>query len=176
MAVENVLKICTRCKLQKPLSEFNRKSSGGLVSRCRDCRRLACREWYARNLETERERARNRMRVYGPAERERNRKWAAENPEKARYHSRKKLLRKKYNMTIEEHDALFAAQGHACGACGSESPNSKKGWSTDHCHTTGAVRGILCHHCNVGIGHAKDNTKTLRAWISYLERGQVIRV
>ena len=74
--------------------------------------------------------------------------------------------------TIEEHDALFAAQGFACGACGADSPNSKKGWSTDHCHETGKVRGILCHHCNVGLGHAKDDISALRAWISYLERSK----
>lgn len=165
------LKCCTGCKFTKPVSEFSNKTKPTkLLSRCRDCRRAGCRAWYERNIESERERARNRMKVYGPKERERNRIWAAANPEKARHHSRKKLLGKKYNMTIEEHDALFASQGFACGACGSPSPSSKKGWSTDHCHKTGVVRGIVCHHCNIGIGHAKDNIETIRLWISYLER------
>lgn len=172
MADDNLLKKCNCCKSEKPLSEFNRAkgSKDGLQPRCRDCGRRLCREWYGRNKDSEQQKARRRMRIRGPLDRERNRKWAAENPERARYHSRKKLLRKKYNMTLEEHDALFASQGFACGACGSPTPNSKKGWSTDHCHSTGAVRGILCHHCNVGIGHAKDSPQTLQMWIKYLGR------
>lgn len=168
------LKCCTGCKKIQPVHEFKKSSNGDrLASKCRDCRRAACRSWYLRNIESERQRARDRMKVYGPKERERNKKWALENPEKARYHSRKKLLGQKYNMTIEEHDALFAAQNFSCAACGSETPNSKKGWSTDHCHASGIVRGILCHHCNVGIGHAKDNIEVLRMWISYLERSNI---
>jgi hypothetical protein len=166
------LKRCARCEMQKPLVDFrnNKARPDSIRPYCRDCRKATCREWYLRNIETERERARNRKRVNGPKDRERNKKWAAANPEQARYHSRKKLLGSKYNMTIEEHDALFASQGSVCGACGSAEPNSKKGWSTDHCHSTGVVRGIVCHHCNIGIGHAKDSIKTLRAWISYLEK------
>jgi hypothetical protein len=165
-------KICTRCQHSKAISEFNKSKStkDGLQHKCRDCGRALCREWYAKNLESERERARNRSRVYGPSDRERNRQWAIANPEKARHNSRKKLLGKKYSMTIEQHEALFASQGFACAACGSSAPNSKKGWSTDHCHTTGAVRGIVCHHCNIGIGHAKDSVETLQKWIAYLTR------
>lgn len=167
-----ILKRCTRCHTAKPLSEFNKNKLGksGLSSRCRECGRKLCRDWYERNKETERQKSRRRMRIRGPLDRQRAKEWAAANPERARYHSRKKLFRTKYNMTIEEHDALFASQGFACGACGSAGPNSKKGWSTDHCHDTGIVRGILCHHCNVGLGHAKDSVETMKKWIAYIER------
>jgi hypothetical protein len=165
------LKRCTVCRENKPAAEYNIKSKPGkLKSSCRDCRRARCRAWYEQNIESERQRARDRIKVYGAKDKERNRLWAAANPEKARHNSRKKLLGKKYNMTIEEHDALFVSQGSVCGACGSPEPGSKKGWSTDHCHKTGVVRGIVCHHCNIGIGHAKDNIETIRSWIAYLER------
>lgn len=169
------LKRCSCCKRDIPISEFNKSKTAkdGLVHRCRECARAQCRAWYLRNIDSERERARNRGRIYGTKQREANKLWAAANPERARYHSRRKLLRNKYNMTIEEHEALFASQGFACGACGTPTPNSKKGWSTDHCHETETVRGILCHHCNVGLGHAKDNIATLRAWILYLERATI---
>jgi hypothetical protein len=168
------VKHCWTCGQSKSLSEFNKSSStrDGLQTRCRACGKIACRDWYGKNKDTERHKARKRSRVRGPIDRERNRLWALANPEKARYHSRKKLLGKKYNMTIEEHDALFASQGSVCGACGSPEPNSKKGWSTDHCHKTGVVRGIVCHHCNIGIGHAKDSVETIRSWIAYLERSR----
>lgn len=168
------LKRCSHCELEKPRSEFN-KSQGakdGLQHRCRECGRALCREWYQKNLEQERARARARARVYGPKQRQANREWAAANPERARYHSRKKLFKSKYGITVEEHEAMFAAQGFSCASCGSPEPNSKKGWSTDHCHKTGVIRGILCHHCNVGIGHAKDNIGVLNMWIAYLERAQ----
>jgi hypothetical protein len=158
-------KLCRKCGTEKPLSAFN-KNQG----RCRECGKAMCREWYAANIESERARARARMRIYGPKQRQANREWAAANPERARYHSRNKLFKKKYGLTVEQHEALFAAQGFVCAACGAPKPNSKKGWSTDHCHATGAVRGIVCHHCNIGIGHAKDDMETLRKWIAYLER------
>jgi Recombination endonuclease VII len=166
------MKKCSKCKEIREVSEFNKdkSSTDGLGSRCRECCRAACRDWYSRNADSERQKARRRARVRGPKDRERCRLWALANPERARYHSRNKLFKSLYNMTYEEHEALFASQGFKCAACGSVSPNSKKGWSTDHCHKTGVVRGILCHHCNVGFGHAKDNIGTLQAWISYLEK------
>lgn len=124
------LKVCSRCRVAKPKADFNRRSKcsrDGLQHRCRDCGKALSREWYERNKDTERQKARKRARVRGPLDRERNKQWALANPDRARYHSRKKLLGKRYGMTVEEHDALFAAQGRSCGACGSPSPNSLKG-------------------------------------------------
>jgi Recombination endonuclease VII len=39
----------------------------------------------------------------------------------------------------------------------------------DHCHLTGRVRGLLCaRHCNLMLGHARDNTTVLARAIEYL--------
>lgn len=38
----------------------------------------------------------------------------------------------------------------------------------DHNHTTKAVRGLLCDHCNWSLGHAKDSIETLERLIKYL--------
>lgn len=40
----------------------------------------------------------------------------------------------------------------------------------DHCHKTGAFRMPLCRSCNHGLGHVKDNPKTLLSMIQYIER------
>jgi hypothetical protein len=41
----------------------------------------------------------------------------------------------------------------------------------DHCHETGAVRGVLCHGCNTGIGSLNDSPELLTRAIHYLTRG-----
>lgn len=42
----------------------------------------------------------------------------------------------------------------------------------DHSHSTGLFRGWLCHHCNLILGHAKDNPSILRLLADYLEKGK----
>lgn len=85
------------------------------------------------------------------------------NPDKRKSASLKAL----YGITLEERDALLASQGMVCAICETDTPG-KKDWATDHCHTTGRVRGILCSHCNVMLGYARDNHRTLANAIKYL--------
>lgn len=63
---------------------------------------------------------------------------------------------------------MFAAQGCVCAICGANAPGGHGGWHTDHCHNTDRVRGILCHHCNLMLGNARDNNHTLAKAIDYL--------
>ena len=39
---------------------------------------------------------------------------------------------------------------------------------TDHCHSTLQVRGKLCHNCNLGLGHFKDDPMLLEFAQIYL--------
>lgn len=81
-------------------------------------------------------------------------------------------LKRKYGMTSEEYEAMSAEQGHVCAICGEPETLVRKGQaerlSVDHCHTTGEVRGLLCAHCNHGIGKFKDSPELLRAALAYL--------
>lgn len=104
----------------------------------------------------------------------RNRLKRAADPEKARAVTRKserKRKLKKYGLTEESYMDLLAVQSFLCGIC--KKPNTnKRDFHVDHCHETSIVRGVLCHHCNVMLGHAKDDITTLRNAIKYLERFQ----
>lgn len=79
-------------------------------------------------------------------------------------------LRRHYGLTTEEYDALHLTQGGKCAICGSaDAGNSRRPrLVVDHDHTTGVVRGLLCHPCNTALGLAGDNISTLYAMIQYL--------
>lgn len=72
-----------------------------------------------------------------------------------------------YGITTDQYDALLAAQDNRCAICRVDTPGGK-GWHVDHDHTTGAVRGLLCGHCNLGLGHFDDDAERLRAAIAYI--------
>lgn len=83
--------------------------------------------------------------------------------------SRKSHLLRRYGLTPEQWDEMFAAQGQCCAICGGSEPGSSNGWETDHCHHSGAVRFILCTHCNRGLGAFKDNPALMRKAADMLE-------
>jgi hypothetical protein len=78
----------------------------------------------------------------------------------------------RYGITFAEAEGLLAVQGGKCAVCRLSLNGSAKNDKPhiDHCHQTGVVRGILCHHCNVLLGHAKDSARLLREAAAYLER------
>ena len=76
-----------------------------------------------------------------------------------------------YGMDAAAFEALFQSQGRACAVCATSTP-TKKGWALDHCHDTGAVRGILCGLCNTGLGMFKDDQARLKAAIDYLVKSR----
>lgn len=39
----------------------------------------------------------------------------------------------------------------------------------DHNHTTGLVRNVICHSCNIVIGMVKEKTETLEKIIKYIK-------
>lgn len=97
------------------------------------------------------------------------------NPEKVRESSRKSERKRRlirYGLTEDSYNTLFLEQDCKCAICRADTPGNIKGWHIDHCHTSKKVRGVLCHHCNLMLGNAKDNMDTLYMGILYLERDQ----
>jgi hypothetical protein len=78
-------------------------------------------------------------------------------------------LERNYGFTPEAFDQMLESQGHRCAICGTDTPGGKGAWHVDHDHDTGAVRGLLCHHCNTAIGNLKDDPELLRKAANYIE-------
>ena len=73
-------------------------------------------------------------------------------------------LKRNYGMEVEEYLEKVNEQQGACAICKKYSPTL----CVDHDHDTLKNRGLLCHKCNVGLGHFNDNIQLLADAISYL--------
>jgi hypothetical protein len=97
-------------------------------------------------------------------------KWRKKNPEQ-----RKAAKLKQYwpHLTGKqaglEYEKLLAIQNGECNGCSINQKNMKKAFAVDHCHKTGKIRGLLCDHCNLCLGHAKDDANILKRLANYLE-------
>jgi len=95
---------------------------------------------------------------------------------KSQSQSRQKWERVRWNfgLTKEQYEAILARQGGVCAIC--QRPETKtwrggkkvKHLSVDHRHGTTLVRGLLCHKCNLGIGHLGDDPARLSRALRYL--------
>lgn len=77
-------------------------------------------------------------------------------------------LRRKFGITIEEFHSMLQDQGSRCKACGGNA-DMGYGFHVDHCHSTGRIRGILCHGCNTALGLVRESPDRLRKLADYLE-------
>lgn len=73
-----------------------------------------------------------------------------------------------YGLTQAQINAMHKAQGGLCKICGRPDTTKRNCLHIDHCHTTGAVRGLLCHHCNLMLGNARDSDEVLIKAALYL--------
>lgn len=93
--------------------------------------------------------------------------WAASRPARIKAYHLKRL----YNLTLDDVMGMLERQGGCCAICGILfSP--RKPHKIDHCHATGAVRGLLCNTCNTALGKFQDSPPLLRKAAMYLEKAR----
>lgn len=145
-------KECKDCKENLPLEDFYviDKLTGKTKNKCKLCYKLL-----QRNKHITREEYETTKDVYV----------------KEVYRKRRSAyLMKNYGITLDEQEAMLDRQDHKCAICRG---CIKEGiFHTDHSHESNKVREILCIGCNLLLGQAKDNIKTLKSAIKYLEKHQ----
>lgn len=138
-----MLRTCSRCSESKPIEAFtlmNGKRANNRTSTCTPCRTKY------------------------------NKSRRARNPEHVYNIERRSKFKTQYGITIEEYDAMLKQQGGACAICGVDKPSGRTThFAVDHCHTTGAVRGLLCTKCNRGLGLFNDDTIRIERAVKYLK-------
>lgn len=140
-------RVCTKCGEAKPEARFPMdRTRGRRVSRCQDCSNATTKAWRSRQPDYDR----NRYQA-------------------TKLETRERHLVRKYGVTLADYARMLKEQGGGCAICGLPESDAYKGsLHVDHCHATGAVRGLLCRGCNHILGHLKDDPELLRSSIQYL--------
>lgn len=148
-------KVCSRCKIDKPHSEYYKDNIRKIGIRCK------CKACCSHETKTWRERNRSEYNNYVAM-------WRAKNPER----QYKTEIKRRYGLSLKRYNEMLSLQGQSCAICGAKhQPNEKRGrLYVDHCHSTKKVRALLCGACNSMIGYANDSVSTLEKAIFYLKR------
>lgn len=73
----------------------------------------------------------------------------------------------RYGAAPEQIAEMSKAQRGRCAIC-----KRRKKLAVDHCHDSGAIRGLLCTGCNSGLGHLGDTPEGLMRAVRYLRDAQ----
>jgi hypothetical protein len=69
--------------------------------------------------------------------------------------ARAKHLWDNFKLTLEKWGIVFKYQGEVCAICGCTNKSGNR-LSTDHRHSDGLFRGLLCARCNRLLGKIED--------------------
>jgi hypothetical protein len=90
---------------------------------------------------------------------------------------RDRRIKRKYDLSPEEQESMLRAQGNACAICVTRFGNEPiQRPRVDRCHTTGHVRGLLCHKCNIAIGLLDDQPRFFDLAAQYLRSRSVAKL
>jgi len=184
-------KVCVKCNKEKEVNLFTKlkRNSDGYSHVCKECLYGHVANRFTRNSEQLTEKECNKCKKILPIDRfnkikkgdkiyflsscKKCKNKIYNEPGKVkRGVNRKKRLKRNYGITEGNYQEMLKEQNNSCKICGTALEKGKV-LSIDHCHTTGKIRGLLCHHCNTGLGLFKDNIETLQLAIEYLKESRV---
>lgn len=155
------MKACSKCKLVKPLEAFSRSNDTkiGRKSQCKECVSADNKEYASRPEVIARMK-------------EKSREHYVRNKADILKRTKQYFYKKQYGMTREQVTELIEQQNNRCAICQKHPSERLAGGArlrVDHCHTTGKIRGLLCHSCNAALGLFKDDPSLLLKAALYLE-------
>lgn len=150
------MKRCSTCKIKKSFDLFHadKRSKDGKSYSCIECATQRASSWYAIN--------KNNLNKAHAWAKHLTKYWPNATPAEA----------------LNNYEFLARQQNLLCKICERpeifKDPRTKKTrkLSVDHCHITGAVRGLLCNRCNKCVGQLEDSVLLLTKMISYLTQAK----
>lgn len=160
---EGIIHVCkTHGELTKDECMFNRYSEKGRIYwRCNICRNKA-----------ERDRLNKTKYSINP---KKHIKQKLPPFVKAEDRSHAYTMLHRFKVTAVQYKEMQDKQNNLCAICHkpetiiSKRCNKPKKLCIDHCHATGKIRALLCHHCNVALGNFRDSIENLESAIKYLK-------
>lgn len=154
-------KQCIKCKEIKSTNQYfkNNGFNDGYMSRCKQC----ARQYYKIN--------KDKININA-------KEYYKNNPNQFR----NTQLKSRYNITLEQYNALLIKQKSCCAICGKHELELNKALHVDHdhkcCHSIKScgkcIRALLCQQCNLMIGNSNDNSEVLRKGADYVENKEKI--
>lgn len=155
-------KICSSCRKTKLTDLFSKcaRNKDGLMYWCKKCvsqnrNREISRLYYVKNKE--------RQRAYYKANKIEIAKKVKARHDKDPERVIDIRLRSWYGTSKIEYDQMHKKQRGTCKIC-----KTKTKLVVDHDHQTNIVRGLLCSLCNKGLGLFRENKKSLKSAVNYL--------
>ena len=181
--------LCSCCKKWLPSKDFSITAKGYYSSRCKECNKATGAKWLRQRIEhvlanvldhsgespllSHPAYAQDRKRLaryivtahnnYRASKRgNRHRRDATRHRRKERHAFRA--------VSLEDYAAFVASRSTSCECCGTLFGSiTMAECVVDHCHKTGALRGLVCQDCNRGIGLFRDDIDVLIRAKAYLE-------
>lgn len=144
-------KTCVNCNEEKSIDSFykNKNCTGGHDTTCKECFKARASQYYLDNKSVVLERM--------------AKDWLSQ---------KERVLRRKYNMSLQDYIDMYETQDGKCAICNRHHElfdKAKDQLVVDHDHDTGKVRKLLCNNCNTGLGMFKESTNLLKLASEYLE-------
>lgn len=146
-----------------------------------------CKEWASNNREKSNEIKTKYRNAHMEQHRAYNREYAKINRPKAM--ARRKIKRldpieakreklwDRHKITLKDFNSMLLNQDNKCGICNGPFTNKEPFIPcVDHDHgPSGKIRGLLCRHCNSGMGGFKDDPELLSRAIDWLQGTTVFK-